>query len=153
MNRRFSILLALVVAVAIASPSRADDGWSLANLNPFKKKESKLERTQRAHASFSDSDEKPERGFFPTMSFPKWGSRTHTPKPTEPSTLAKLNEGTKDLFGKTKEVLMPWSSSPKKKSRSTKKSSFSLTSWLTKKEEPKRPRTVKDFIGQPRPGF
>ena len=72
--------------------------------------------------------------------------------------MAKLNQGTKDLFGKTKRMLMPWTNGSKKKSSSASRGKSSnktsiLTSWLPHKEERKKPKTVKDFLAQPRPGY
>ena len=73
--------------------------------------------------------------------------------------LAKVNKSTKDFFGKSKEVLMPWTKSSKKPathSSSSKKSapkkSF-LTSWMSPKKEEKKPQTVTDFLKQDRPEF
>ena len=93
---------------------------------------------------------------MPRLALPKWGSRPdQPPSRNEPSMTTRISEGTKDLYGKTKGVLMQWTN--KKKSttfskKAEKKESF-LTSWLPKKEEKKQPKTVKDFLSQPRPGF
>ena len=68
----------------------------------------------------------------------------------------KISQGTKDFYGKTKSVIMPWTNKkPNGSSGGTKldkKPSF-LTSWLPKKEEKKQHKTVKEFLAQPRPGF
>ena len=151
MVKRLSILMFFVIVAAWVCPASADDGWSVSKLNPFKKKPA-----ANARAQASLSDEVTATSSFPRMSMPTWASRSQTPQPpAEPSTLAKLNQGTKDLYGKTKSVLMPWASDSKKSSSSkTNKSQGSfLTSWFTKKEEKKKPRTVKEFLAQPRPGY
>ena len=152
MVKRLSILMFFVIVAAWVCPASADDGWSISKLNPFKKKPT---ANKRARASFSD--EAAGNSGFPRMSMPSWASRSHTPqRPKKPSTLAKLNQGTKDLYGKTKSVLMPWTNDSKKKNGSAKpkKSPTSiLTSWLPKKAEKKRPTTLPDFIGRRRPGY
>ena len=137
----------LVIVAAWVCPASAEDGWSISKLNPFRKKS-----TADSRARGSVSDEAVAKSRFPHVSMPTWGSRTQTPEPPrkEPSTLAKLNQSTKDFYGKTKSVLMPWSSSSKKSSSKSKKSSSFLTSWLPKKEE-KKPKTLNDFLAQPRP--
>ncbi len=164
-NRRLSILIITVIVIGLTAPSRADDGWSLSKLNPFKKKTSTSSRT---HASVSDDGSKASG--FPHVAMPDWGAASHasrarTPKPRKkPSTMTKLNQSTKDFLGKTKDVLMPWSSSSKSSSskkkksrtrstsRSKKKTSF-LTSWLPKKEPKPKPKTLKSFLGQRRPNY
>ena len=156
MKSRFSALMVFAVVAFCACPAQAGDGWSLSKLNPFKKKPT---ASQRARASFTDEASQTSR--FPRVSMPSWGQQSQTPRPTKkPSTLSKMNQGTKDLLGKTKDTLMPWSKDAKKKSdytRSSKKSSspFSLTSWLPKKkkEEKSRSKSMTDFLGQPRPSF
>ncbi len=60
----------------------------------------------------------------------------------------KMSQGTTSFFGKTKDVLMPWSKSSKKPSSSkshkpAKKSFFS--SWFPEKKQQKESKTVKDF--------
>jgi hypothetical protein len=74
-----------------------------------------------------------------------------------PSTLEKFNQGTKDLFSKTKDVIVaPWTGdkTPARMSsaRSKPKSSFFTLPW-SQPEEPPQPRSVKEFLSQPRPGF
>jgi hypothetical protein len=140
---------------ATAGWAMAGDGWSLAKLNPFRK-ESRLEEVQQMHDRVHTrvSDEETERGGFPKFSLPGWGSRSPaTSRSSKPSTLTKLNQGTKDFFGKTKDVLMPWSDDTKRSGSrdSGTKTSF-LPSWLKPKPaEPKRPESVKEFLGRPRP--
>jgi hypothetical protein len=153
-SRHSWVAVASLVAISFASIASAEDGWSMSKLNPFKKASS----SKRAHAQVSDES----RGIgWPRMSLPGASSKpASTKRKSEPSTLAKVNKSTKDFFGKSKEVLMPWTKKPKKapthSSSSTKsapKKSF-LTSWMSpKKEEEKKPQTVTDFLKQDRPEF
>ncbi len=153
MKKHCSFTMMFLLFIVLARPVTAGDGWSMSSLNPFKKASTQ----QRARASVSDESVK--KSVFPRVSMPNWNTKSPAPKRrTEPSTFAKIGQGTKDFFGKTKDVLTPWSKSSKKKSsssqgRSASKSSF-FTSWLPHKKEPKKDsRTVKDFLAQPRPGF
>ena len=127
--------------------STAADGWKLPNLNPFQKSSSK-----RTHASVSDHS---KWNVLPKLSLPKWPT-TKSTYHHKPSTLDKLNRETKMLWYKTKGVLMPWSKSPSKSSYSrsrthkSSKPSFLSSMFGTKKAEPKRPRTVSDFLAKQR---
>ncbi len=153
MKKRTSILMLAVIVAAAAGPAHADDSWSLSKLNPFQKKPT---ADTRARASVSDETPSYEHLAQPR---PTWKPRPQTPvRPKEPSTMDKISQSTKDLFGKTKDVLMPWSSDSKKKkksssasrSKSSEKSSF-FTSWWPKKEEPQRAKTMPGWLGQDRP--
>lgn len=150
------MVLAGLVAMAMAGTSVAAEGWSLSKLVPFQKSSA----DKRARASVSDDD---RGGGFPTLSMPSWGSKSRSPKrSSEPSTLSKLNQGTKDFFGKTKDVLMPWSKSTQSKSTQksatrpvSNKKKVAKTPWykalIPQKEPEKKPKTVSEFIGQDRP--
>ncbi len=143
-----------LVAMAIGSTSAAAEGWSLSKLVPFQKSLA----SKRARASVSDDD---RSSWLPRMSLPSWGSKSGGPaRRSEPSTLNKLNQGTKDFVGKTKDVLMPWSKSSKKptaRPASAKKSAAKTPwykSWIPQKKKPeKKPMSVSEFIGQDRPEF
>jgi len=144
----FTVML-FVMVVSCAYPLRAGDDWSLTKLNPFKKKSSE---PQRAQASLSDEDSR-DAG-FPDLFSQAAGQRDRTAPPADdPSAWDRMSEGTKAFWGKTKNVLMPWNKKSKaSRTRSAKKPSI-FTSWLLPKKQPQRPQTVKDFLGQPRPGF
>jgi hypothetical protein len=146
--------LICLLTLGFCLTANADDEWKFPNLNPFKKSAA---AEKRARARISDQ---PKRG-LPKLSLPKWNARpTRSRRSAEPSALEKLNQGSKAFFGKTKEVLMPWSKSSSKGQRGypsasrTKKKSF-WTAWLPqrKQKEKKKLRTVSDFIGQDRPDF
>jgi len=77
-----------------------------------------------------------------------------------------MSNGTKSFFSKTYDVLTPWDTEAEKarsnqKSRTSRplsntgratpeKKSF-LTSWWAPEEEPQKPRTVSEWLSQPRP--
>jgi hypothetical protein len=81
----------------------------------------------------------------------------------------KVNSGTRSLFSKTRQTLMPWTAddddkstrstatrrptrtSSRPKYKSAKKSFFS--SWLSQSDEEKPIQTVNDYLKQPRVGF
>lgn len=84
----------------------------------------------------------------------------------EPSTIEKLNDGTKDFFHKTADFLNPFNDgepAPKKKRysyngggyRTAKKqeSSWGWGSWFQSKPEKTAPQTVSDFMDLERPDF
>jgi hypothetical protein len=151
-KQRSLMALVILIAISLVSTATAGERWSLKNLNPFKKSSA----SQRARASVSD--QAPSRG-FPRMSMPTWPTKSRSPqRPREPSTLAKLNQGTKDFLGKTKDVLTPWSkNSPSTASGSGSRSQSKKKSWfsslLPQKKKPKEIKTVKDFLALERPEF
>jgi len=152
------------VCLLIAAPLIAvadDSNWKMPNLNPFSQK-SKSNATARA-------GKPPTSGWhMPTL----WPSTSTAPaKSNQPGTLQKMSTGTKNFFSKTADALNPWDNKsqaapPPKPSGS--KSAFSQASakkkqtqntsmlpswpWGAKAEE-KKPKTVTDFLSQPRPGF
>jgi hypothetical protein len=141
------IYVVFLATLSLAIPAALAEGWKMPNLNPFKKASAS---PNRAKASFTDNG---KSGGLPKLAMPRWPSQSKRSR--GPSTMQKLNKNTKEFFGKTKNVLMPWSTSSKKpaSSRTAKKKSF-LTSWIPKpkpKKEP--PKTVTDFLGQERPGY
>jgi hypothetical protein len=145
-SRRCWVVLVCLVAMSMASTSVAAEGWSLSKLNPFKKSTA----DKRTRASVSDDDR--------SLTLPRPAPKSNGAKRSaEPSTLSKLNQGTKEFFGKTKDVLMPWSKSKKKSVARpvSAKKKVTKTPWykslLPQKEPEKKPKTVSEFIGQDRP--
>jgi hypothetical protein len=151
MSRRTMVVVVSLLSIGLAGVVSADDGWSLSKLNPFKKSPA----PQRTRASVSDHA---TRSGTNHMNVPPWTARpASTTRRNEPSTLEKINQGTKDFFGKTKEVLMPWSSSSKKPasragSRQPAKTSW-FSSWFPEKKKEPEIRTVNDFLSLERPQF
>ena len=152
MNHRwFGLTIAcLLLACAATSTALAESSWTMPNLNPFASKP-------------AAAAPKKSSGFKMPSLIPSW-AKSETKKPSEPSTWSKISGGTKEFFGKTKDTLTPWDNPPKKASNSsmsqrfhmggssnqTKKKSF-LTSWLPEPEKPQKPRSVSEFLKQPRP--
>ncbi len=153
MNHRWiGLVIALSLLAYIASsPALAESGWKMPNLNPF------------AGKSTDAAPPKKSSGFKMPSLVPSWAKKD-SKKPSQASAWSKISDGTKQFFTKTKDVLTPWDNPPKKASSSsisqrfhmggssekTKKKSF-FTSWMTEKEEPKKPRSVSEFLKQPRP--
>jgi hypothetical protein len=153
-----------VTATALAVPLTAfGDGpawWDPLNITGS----AKPKATARKPAAKKDS----------WINLPGFGTDT-AKKPAarknEPSTLAKMNTSTKKFFSGAADVLTPWDNkkpatskrptgyggggSAKSVARGQKKEADKgniLTSWWKDKEpEPKRPKTVPDFISGERP--
>lgn len=142
-TRLFALLC--LVCFACGTVVSAADGWKLPNLNPFQKTSA-----TRTHASVSDHG----KWSLPKLSMPKWPT-TKSSHSQRPSTLDKLNRETKILWTKTKGVLMPWSKTSTGSSNSRSQSHSAKPSFLSsmfgkKPAEPKRPRTVSDWLAQER---
>jgi hypothetical protein len=149
-NSRRMIYVIFLVASLVCAPQALAEGWKVPNLNPFKKTSAK---TNRAQASFTDHV---KSAGMPKFSLPSWPGATKSKekRSREPSTMQKLGRNTKAFFGKTKRVLMPWSTSKKPTgSRTPKKKSFFGSWWPGSKPKRQTPKTVTDFLGQERPGF
>jgi hypothetical protein len=126
----------------VGSTSRAE--WTMPNLNPFSKP-----------ASTSRTEKKTS-----LLKMPKWkvfgSSETRRSQPKPPSTWDKMTDGTKEFLGKTKDVLTPWDDPPSRNAgrRSDKPKESGTAAFFTgwfKEEEPQRPRTVSEWLSQPRP--
>lgn len=195
----FVVVIVACFARHGASAEQADGGDQ--TFNPFAKSEEPekptTERTKpaRVSARISDDTAEPaeETGFkwpsfprpklpvipkpsLPKFSLPSWTSEkemdSHQARQTdEPTTWNKFTSGTKDLFSKTKQTLMPWSdeeespsarrpappprrtasrSTARSKSQGNSSEKKSFFSWFSKREEEKGPETVTDFLRQPR---
>jgi len=127
-------------------------------------------------ASYSIND-KPKKSKF-SFPKPKLPKINLLPKknPSQPSTLTKINQGTKNFFTGAKDVLMPWTKKSSNKSQRSRvtgvtrtydgspsmaktekksKSIFSLPSFFGSKDNEQessysRPKQVNDFLKQPR---
>jgi hypothetical protein len=131
-NRTRSILVGACLLLMFASLGISDDqSWSLSKLNPFSKT---------------------------TSTKPKTIER----KPAPPSTWGKVSSGTKNSLTKTNETINPWakksspttsrtsSKQPANQPKAAEKKSFLSSMWPAK-EEPKKPKTVSEFLAQPKP--
>jgi hypothetical protein len=131
---------------------RAESSWNLPNLNPFSKSSAK-------------SESKKDSGFF---KLPDWNwfgkeGKKETRK-QEPSAWDRVTSSTKRFFAKSKEALTPGKSGKKRGGYSSVRERYNVTdqndsgesksffsSWFSKDEEPEQPRTVSEFLAQPRP--
>jgi hypothetical protein len=160
-------LLSLFVVAALPLPGLAEEeGFGLPNLNPFAEKSG-----PPVSSSVSDA---PTSGWkMPKLPNPFAGLATKSSrsKPAGPSGWQKMTTSTKTFFSKTADVLNPFDDANDKQqeiapsgsksifSRTSAKKEeskgfFSLPSWSWGgEEEPKKPKTVQDFLAQPRPDF
>ncbi len=131
-------LLGLILILALASSAHAESKWSWKNLVPG---------SDHSAARASESRAK------------------------KPSMLARMNQKTKATLAKTRDIIVPdWllpntqdkvrrSGSAARRSAGTLKSDARtarrsiLAPWKRDPPEPQRPRTVSEFLGQPRPEF
>jgi hypothetical protein len=184
MNLFVRSLALLACGVVLAPRLLAEDGGiQFPSFNPFASRD-ESDQPQRP-----TSDENSDTGGFswptlpkpklptlprptlPKLGLPSWGSSDDSPArrtSNEPSMWEKVNSGTKNLFTKTKQTLMPWTADDSKsarssgarrptrtssrpKSKSNKKSI--LSSWLSQGEEEKPIQTVNDYLSLPRVPF
>jgi hypothetical protein len=163
---RAQIITAIAIVLAFASApatiAAEDGGWKLPNLNPFSQK-GKPPTSARASTAKSSGWQWPKL----------WtGATTAKAKTRQPSAAQKVTNSTKQFFSKTADALNPWddakdqqASAPKpptgknvfsqasaSKSKNEKSTSL-IPSWpWGDKEKPQeeRPKTVTDFLAQPR---
>jgi hypothetical protein len=160
------------VALALAGNLAAAEGLSLSKLNPFageEKPKAKPKAKSTANKTAGKESSWLKWPFSSTSSTAKKPAARKT-KP-EPSTLSKLNSGTKKLFSDTKNALTPGGKKPAAKSNSasgfagrstgsrtakkeeSKASGNIFASWFkpTEPEKPKRPERPSDWVGGERP--
>jgi hypothetical protein len=130
-------MTAVALSLIVAPSASAESKWTFKKLVP----------------SFGKKDE-PLRGLYP--------------EPKEPSLWQKMNRGTKSVFAKSKDAvpswLMPRSQDRVRRSAGSLKKSDDrmrgevrtaqrnfFAPWAKKPEPIRRPETVSDFLGQPRP--
>lgn len=133
-SARLAFVVTMVVLLG-ASASQAE-AWSFKNLIPSLGK-----------------DDGPARGLYS--------------EPDKPSMWQRMNSGTKKLFAKTKSAVPPWlmpetQDRVRRSGSSIRRSTTKIREELrtarrnlmapwTAPEEPERPQTVTDFLGQPMP--
>jgi hypothetical protein len=161
-NRKLATSLSIGLIVALmATGSAQAGGWELPNLNPFAKKQ-------------ASPSTRPSSGWKMPSLWPS-SSNTASRAPSGPSTWQRMTSGTSAAMSKTASYLnpfgsrsttttaaspspsgygSPFSSTPVK--GTAKESKPAATSWLWGDSEPKkdtRPRTVNEFLSQPKPEF
>lgn len=155
---RVLIIVALAAPLALPLAARSEEGgWKLPNLNPFSRPAGPPTSARTSSGS----------GLKMPSLWTKSGSKTAA-KPKGPSTWQKMTNGTKSVVSKTADALNPFDDANDKVQQPTlvtgsknkfrqasaqkKSESGSLwPSWLGGgQEEPARPKTVNDFLNQPR---
>jgi len=166
-----------------------EDGFRLPTLrNPFRSAEA--DEASRVNASVSDATDDQGSGFalpkipvpklqMPKFEMPHWRlpkmerpSWSRAQPATGPSTWEKLSQGTKSMFTKTRDTLMPWAapepppvrrnvtgararvaSSDSRREADDKPFYSSLIPGRGNEEESPRLETTNDFLSLPRPQF
>jgi hypothetical protein len=145
---QWSLAFALIAAIGLLNCAEAAEG------------------TPTGSASVSDA---PTSGWKMPRLWPAKSAAT-AKKPAGPSTWQRMSSGTRTFFAKTADVLNPWDDAEEKESlvpsgsgsafrrASAKKEEssgkFSLPSWSWGSDaKESKPKTVNDFLSQPRPDF
>jgi len=161
-------LWTVLLALSLAAPAQAEEGWTFSDLNPFaaKPKTSKTQSSRKISEKKSSGWSLNPFAKAPSSAPPI--KNTTSRRKSEPSGLTKAWE-----------TLTPWDDHPPKKPaplttpRSTKSRASSekgwmeslfgpdeeprkprtVIEWLFPEEEPRKPRTVNEWLDQEKPGF
>jgi hypothetical protein len=153
----FIVTLVIGITSSIASIA-ADDGWKMPNLNPFASK-GKPSTAARAGSP-------PTSGWHMPKLWP-------SPAPdkrrvNQPTAWNKMTSGTQKFFSKTADALNPWDDTQPKPEpkisgsntafthnnaakQESKSSSVRPTSWWKTDTKDQTPKSVNEFLSQPRP--
>ena len=153
MNRCPSILWTILLVVSLAGSAVADEGWSFSDLNPFASKSKTAKSTPTRKISDTKSSSKSAgwslNPFAKSSSTASSTKNTSTRRKSEPSMLTK-----------TWEAITPWDEHPVKKPAplvnprpSKGKVEKGWFDSMFGEEEPRRPRTVNEWLDQEKPGF
>lgn len=160
MKSRFRLLLvvAWLLALAPLAALGEEGGWKLPNLNPFSR-----QGKPPTSARVRDSGD--------AWKLPKlWPPATAVkPNAKQPGAWQRMTSGTRSFFSKTADALNPFDDANDQKQpvRATGSNSAFRRASVKKEEkggsllpaswwggeEKKEPRTVQDFLAQPRPSF
>jgi hypothetical protein len=129
-----------------ADLSRADELWSLSPFAP-------LECAQQ--------DWQPGGFVLPTLDATEQPGVIHRGQAPGASPWARFTQGTKNFFSRTYDVLTPWETENEKararrqavnhRSSGKKPQPSFWSGWFGGQEEPPQPRTVSEWLAQPRP--
>lgn len=148
--RRSSVLLSFCAVLCLTLSASADDGWSMPNLNPFASKPKSSTPTRKISESKSSSG---------------WSLNPFAKKPSSTSSksASSRRKSEPSLLTKTWEAVTPWDDHPAKKpapltnTKSSKSSKSKEKGWFDSmfgpEEEPRKPRTVNEWLDQEKPGF
>jgi hypothetical protein len=155
---RVLLIVALAASLALPLAARAEEGgWKLPNLNPFSRPAGPPTSARTSSGS----------GLKMPSLWSKSSTKTAAARPKGPSTWQKMTTGTKSVVSKTADALNPFDDANDKVQQTTlvtgsknkfrqasaqkKSESGSLwPSWLGGSEEPQKPKTVNEFLNQPR---
>ena len=147
-------LIAVLAASSVLTSARGEDrGWKMPNLNPFAGKS-------------SPSSAPPTSGWKLPNLLPK--SNAAQRRSNQPGTMTRMTQGTKQFFSKTADVLNPFDDRPVEQPKITgsnsiftqqrkaleaekKSNSISPASWWGGEKKSSKPKSVNDFLSQPRP--
>ncbi|GIW93750.1 MAG: hypothetical protein KatS3mg110_1791 [Pirellulaceae bacterium] len=160
--QRSWLAAAILIVTTLTPILGAEDGWGWSFWNPFK---SDKPPSKKVTASVTDEPKSsfhlPKLPSLPKLSIPSMTSRSSTarrPAPSGPSTWEKMTQGTKSFFSKAYDALTPWDDhkaappKPPTHPSSSSKASKGASSWWPwgKKSSSQGPKTVNEFIAQPR---
>jgi hypothetical protein len=165
---RLSLTLIVAALLAMLSPLSVvgeDSSWKMPNLNPF---------AGKAKASSRASSASTNGWHLPKL----WQTTTRPARPkikpaNQPSTLSQMTKGTQQILAKTADTLTPWDNkqpAPPRKitgsnsiftqqskaadKKSTTKDSGGIAPaswWSSEKDKSDAPKSVNEFLSQPRP--
>ena len=153
MKKYVWLIAALAASLAISSADGEESGWHMPNLNPFSSKS-------------SGTSAPPTSGWKVPNLLPK--SSTAKRRKNQPSTMTKMTQGTKKFFSQTADALNPFDDKPVEQPKITgsnsiftqqrkafeaekKQNEISAASWWGGEKKDSKPKSVNDFLSQPRP--
>jgi hypothetical protein len=166
------ISIALICLILVPSVALSQDGWKFPTWNPFKKKEMvpasrSVPPTQTSSPfqlpKFSLPQMKLPEMKLPQVKMPAFKAPTFS-KPQPPQAWKNFSESSKRFFTKSKHTLLPWTAPQNNQpftgsqgwSNNQPKpngDSFLSSLWPYSEPEPQPPRTVNEWLQQPRPSF
>lgn len=163
------ISLAMICLILLPTAAMSQDGWKFPTWNPFKTKAAPVSRPVNQPTS-SSPFQLPKFGMpemkmpqikMPQMKMPSFSAPTFA-RPKPPQAWQNFSESSKRFFTKSKHTLLPWTApqnnQPFTGSRGFRnppkpESNGFFSSWWGQEPEPKQPRTVNEWLQQPRPSF
>lgn len=151
-TRRLAWQTALIALFTVSTVGGEEGGWKVPNLNPFAAKPAK-------------SAKPPTSGWKIPSLMPKSTAKRRS---NQPSTYSKVTQGTQKFFSKTADALNPFDDKPaeqpkitgsnsiftqqrKSSEAKTSESGISPASWFSSENKGSKPKSVNDFLSQPRP--
>ena len=159
-----AVLAMMIVGFAPWPGTAEDSGWKMPNLNPFSGN-AKPPTSARVSDAPTSGWKMPK---VPSL-LPQSGAKPKK-RSNQATGLSRMTSGTRGFFNKTADALTPWDNKKpaatpnitgsntaftrgnraKAESKDTKSGSIMPASWWGS-EKPAQPKTVNDFLSQPRP--